>query len=553
MDNSEENKVEEIQIVEEKKEDENIATDEPSDSKEKKEKKFSKKILIISICAIVLIIVAAVIFFLTRPKPTTNEEDLPKLPKPEITDGVRGELGIDKNINESTIDNYLGRKDAVYRDMRMLEDPGNYESIGGDRYLSGYIDGFEVIPLPYIIPVTGLPQEVGDTYTGTTLFYEENGKYIANYKESMKMIEKIFPKDKIIFLMCGGGGYAGMTKNFLVSMGWDENKIYNVGGYWYYKGKHNIDVKKVVDGETKYDFSNVPYHKIDFDKLTKTSNYKAPKVKVAELKLNTQKIEIEEGTSFKLSVIVLPNEADNKEVIWKSSNESIATVDAEGLVKAVKEGTTIITVESKDTKKSISCEVVVKKKKVSTQIKLDDISQELNELALYDLDKKRNEIDKEFYELVNSDANKSKYYTINPDGTSLPNDLWRQEDAKRQQKEQEIKNKRVEIFNRAVNSKKSFVVLIHTKECDVRDYEVIEGAAKILNQNNYQYFSVGTATSNGDETLENSNLDLTNYNWSSSVIIVKNGKLYASVNPDADSIKSDEETKNWLSKYLYIK
>ena len=28
--------------------------------------------------------------------------------------------------------------------------------------------------------------------------------------------------------MCGGGGYAGMTKTMLVSLGWDENKIYNV-------------------------------------------------------------------------------------------------------------------------------------------------------------------------------------------------------------------------------------------------------------------------------------------------------------------------------------
>ncbi len=41
----------------------------------------------------------------------------------------------------------------------------------------GYIEGFEVIPLPYIIPVTGLPNEVGETYTGTTLFYDDNGTY----------------------------------------------------------------------------------------------------------------------------------------------------------------------------------------------------------------------------------------------------------------------------------------------------------------------------------------------------------------------------------------
>lgn len=191
---------------------------------------------------------------------------LEALPLPEVTSGQRGELGIDKNINESTIDKYLGRSDSVYRDMRMLEDPGNYEAIGGDRYLSGYVDGFEIVSLPYIAPVTGLPAEVGDTYTGKTLFSLEDDKYVANYKESLSILEELFPKDKNIFLMCGGGGYAGMTKALLVSLGWDETKIYNVGGYWYYDGEHDIKVEKDDDG--KYDFDSVPYHEINFEKLT---------------------------------------------------------------------------------------------------------------------------------------------------------------------------------------------------------------------------------------------------------------------------------------------
>ena len=67
--------------------------------------------------------------------------------------------------------------------------------------------------------------------------------------------------------MCGGGGYAGMTKNLLVSLGWDKNKIYNVGGYWYYEGKNNIEVKRIKDDETIYDFWKVTYHDIDFDEL----------------------------------------------------------------------------------------------------------------------------------------------------------------------------------------------------------------------------------------------------------------------------------------------
>lgn len=192
------------------------------------------------------------------------------LPKPELSEGIRGEqFGIDKNINETTLDQYLGRKDVVYRDMRMLKDPGNYEAIGGDSYLSGFVEGFEIVPLPYIINVSGLPEAVGETYNGKTLFTQDaDGKIAANYLESIEILEDLFPKDKTIFLMCGGGGYAGMTKDLLVKLGWDANKIYNVGAYWSYDGEHNIEVKTTRNGKTVYDFWKVPYHDIDFAILT---------------------------------------------------------------------------------------------------------------------------------------------------------------------------------------------------------------------------------------------------------------------------------------------
>ena len=68
--------------------------------------------------------------------------------------------------------------------------------------------------------------------------------------------------------MCGGGGYAGMMKTMLSELGWDEDKIYNVGGYWYYEGDHNISVKNEnKDGSISYDFWKVTYHDIDFDLL----------------------------------------------------------------------------------------------------------------------------------------------------------------------------------------------------------------------------------------------------------------------------------------------
>lgn len=195
------------------------------------------------------------------------------LPVQEKSEGLRGVYDIDKNINEKTIDNYLHRGDTVYRDVRMLEDTATWENKGGERDLTGFVEGFEVIPYAYL---TEFPQEYIDQkksenvtglYEGKTLFrLDENGNYVANYKESMEILEYVFPKDKYIFLMCGAGGYANFTKKMLVSLGWDKEKIYNVGGYWNYNGKRGISTK--IEGSDKCDFSKVPYHNIDFDRLT---------------------------------------------------------------------------------------------------------------------------------------------------------------------------------------------------------------------------------------------------------------------------------------------
>lgn len=237
------------------------------------------KILIAVIIAIALLsacfIVPVLLFDKSLTADSSSEsqsvtaDGLAALPAPTLSEGVRGEqFGIDANINEETIDQYLDRPDTVYRDMRLLEDPANYAAIGGDSYLSGFVRGFEVVPYPYLVNATDLPPEVGQSYIGPTLFTrDEAGNYKPNYAESMAILEYLFPKDKNIFVMCGGGGYAGMTKNMLVALGWDANKIYNVGAYWSYDGANNIPVKNTSLGDTIYDFWKVPYHHIDFNSL----------------------------------------------------------------------------------------------------------------------------------------------------------------------------------------------------------------------------------------------------------------------------------------------
>lgn len=196
------------------------------------------------------------------------------LPKPELSEGLRGKYGIDKNINETTIDNYLNRTDTVYRDVRMLEDTASWENKGGDRYLTGYIKGFEVIPSPYLASYTDEyikqkeKENISGLYNGDTLYtLNDDGSYTPNYIESLSILEAIFPKDKNIFIMCGAGGYAGQVKDMLISLGWNKELVRDIGGYWYYEGKNSIEVKYTIDGKDYYDFSKVPYYNIDFSKL----------------------------------------------------------------------------------------------------------------------------------------------------------------------------------------------------------------------------------------------------------------------------------------------
>ena len=209
------------------------------------------------------------------------------LPLPEVTTGQRGELGIDNNINEETIDKYLNREDSVYFDMRMLNDPADYAAIGGSSILTGLVKGFRIIPYPYLCTVVGLPEVVGQGYSGKTLFsINEQNKYIANYKESKDILENIFPKDKNIFLMCGGGGYAGMTKNLLISQGYDENKIYNTGGFWNYHGENKIGIP--VDRGV-YNFKDINYSEIDFSLLTPIETPEKTDERIIEIKGNELK------------------------------------------------------------------------------------------------------------------------------------------------------------------------------------------------------------------------------------------------------------------------
>lgn len=101
-------------------------------------------------------------------------------------------------------------------------------------------------------------------------------------------------------------------------------------------------------------------------------------IPVSEVELNKIELTLDEGKEEKLVVTVKPDDATDKSVVWESSNETVVTVDQDGLVKAVREGDAQITVTAKNGV-SASCLVGVSKKDIPvTGIKLDYISMELN-------------------------------------------------------------------------------------------------------------------------------------------------------------------------------
>jgi len=153
-------------------------------------------------------------------------------------------------VDMTNVDDYLGRPDVQYVDLRNFDDKMN----------SGYIAGFEFIPFFEYL-------EYSNILVRTNAWTFET----ASIKNAAAL-EGLFDMDKTIFLMCGSGTRAGFVKDALDSLGYTT---YNVGGITNYAGEakvlgdgtYNLVVPKVgpytpgtyfaVDPQTQYTTSIV--------------------------------------------------------------------------------------------------------------------------------------------------------------------------------------------------------------------------------------------------------------------------------------------------------
>ena len=100
--------------------------------------------------------------------------------------------------------------------------------------------------------------------------------------------------------------------------------------------------------------------KLTVDGGTLTDNVTGDVIyKVTGVSLNKNTTTIKVGGTETLTATVEPANATNEAVTWSSDNISVATVDANGLVTAVAEGSATITVTTEDGSKTATCTVIV--------------------------------------------------------------------------------------------------------------------------------------------------------------------------------------------------
>jgi len=103
-------------------------------------------------------------------------------------------------------------------------------------------------------------------------------------------------------------------------------------------------------------------------------------IKPTKVTLDSKKLQLNTGSTITLTPTIFPSNATNQSVTWKSNNTKIASVDLDGVITGIKNGKTIITVTTVDSKKTAKCVVTVKTAPIInvTSINLDEENISMN-------------------------------------------------------------------------------------------------------------------------------------------------------------------------------
>lgn len=137
-----------------------------------------------------------------------------------------------------------------------------------------------------------------------------------------------------------------------------DSKFYQVANDKIIKGEGHKGDKFTIVGKCG------EYYKIQREQLSGDCYVlkKEVKIPVQSINIVNKPIMLEVGDKIKLNISIYPTLANNKNVIWMSSNKRVATVDKTGLVIAKKSGVVTISVMTVDGNKKADCHLEINQK-----------------------------------------------------------------------------------------------------------------------------------------------------------------------------------------------
>lgn len=169
-------------------------------------------------------------------------------------------------------------------------------------------------------------------------------------------------------ILMGGGGEGGFGGHEIICDGRDENRFYHINFGWggSSNGFYSLAYLEPWNKNNGHSFSE------DIDCVLGIEPDRNP-INVTNVSFNSNSLDLKTGEATRLTYTITPSNASNKGVYWTSSDESVATVDYNGYVTGISEGTATITLTTNNGGYTANCNVTISNEYAQKALTFDKV------------------------------------------------------------------------------------------------------------------------------------------------------------------------------------